>query len=78
MLLFPTWLCCFTTIQHGSKRAIRDNFWFCDPYILTLISYFLKVEELGRADTHRQVGIDIDHDESSQAVATGIPPIHHQ
>ena len=35
---------------------------------------FLKVEELERADTHRQVRIDIN--EPSQAVATQIPPIH--
>ena len=44
-------------------------------HILTLIFYFLKVEELRGADTHREVGIDID--EPSQAVSTGIPPIHH-
>ena len=44
-------------------------------HISTLIFDFLKVEELERADTHRQVGIDID--EPSQAAATRIPPIHH-
>ena len=42
-------------------------------HILTLIFYFLKVEELGRADTHRKVEIDID--EPSQPAATQIPPI---
>ena len=42
-------------------------------HILTLIFYFVKVEELDSPDTHRQVRIDIN--ERQDAISPSIAPI---